>query len=198
MDTVKCIRIVNVSESLIDINISWNSGRGQEFFSLMHSMMLHFDCGEFGIPYSSLVTVDIKSGSETIRQEFTYSSRSDKKGQIVVQPERSADAVPAYEEDDYGQLHSIKQLSISNDLPEGVTVQFSWDSGKKEYTLHNTSKVNMDCDDIPNNSRVDVEITHPGKKAHLWFMNTSASEAAQLTLVDRGSGMLVYTQYRMA
>jgi len=198
MDTVKCIRIVNVSESLIDINISWNSGRGQEFFSLMHSMMLHFDCGEFGIPYSSLVTVDIKTGSETTRHEFTYSSRSDKKGQIVVQPIRKTEAIPAFEEDDYGQIHSIRQLSISNDLNERVNVQFSWDSGKKEYTLYNTSMVNMDCDDIPNNSRVDVQITHPSKKAHLWFMNTPASEAAQLTLVDRGSGMLVDTQYRMA
>jgi hypothetical protein len=198
METVKSIRIVNVSESLIDINISWNAGQMQEYFSLMHSMMLYFDCGEFGIPYSSLVTVDIKNGSETARHEFTYSSRSIEKGQVVVQPTRALAAMAEREEDDYGQIHSIRQLSINNDLHERVTIQFSWDSGKKEYTLYNTAMINMDCEEIPTNSRVDVEIVHPHKKAHLWFMRTPASEAAQLTLVDRGSGMLVYTQYRMA
>jgi hypothetical protein len=195
MDTIKCIRIVNISESIIDINFSWNSGRGQEYFSLMHSMMLSFDCGDYGIPYSSQVSVEIKNGSETHRHDFIYSSRSDKKGQIMVEPAKNV-TVPINEEDDYGQLRSLKNISINNDLHERVTVHFSWNSGKREYTLYNTSVMTIPCDEIPNNSRVDVNIVHARKKAHMWFVHGSVKETAQLTLVDRGSGMLVYTQYQ--
>jgi hypothetical protein len=194
MDTVKSIRMINVSQSLIYVDVTWNEGDGLEQFSLQHSRMLLFDCAKFGIPYSSLIKIEIHNGAETTYHEFSYSSRSEKKGEIVVQPQPVAFA----EEDDYGQMHPIRHLSISNDLCERVKVQFRWNSGKKEFMLHNTGMMNIDCEEIPQNERVDVEILHPAKKVHMWFMHTPAPEAAQLTLTDRGSGMLVYTQYRVA
>lgn len=84
MDTVKNLKIVNVSQSLVEIRISWE--RGQELFSLKHSKMLYFDCGEYGIPYSSHVAVEIRNGSETTLHDFLYSSQSLHRGNIVVQP----------------------------------------------------------------------------------------------------------------
>lgn len=90
MDTVRNLRIVNVSQSLVEIRIAW--GQGQELFSLKHSRMLYFDCGEHGIPYSSHVAVEIRNASETTLHEFLYSSQSHRRGNIVVQPVKPSPA----------------------------------------------------------------------------------------------------------